>query len=470
MKNKKEEVKSTPNVVGYDIIPASVDTLNAYETLGVKFINNKRDLWYTRSNIDGIQRYFYPDRTIYKLLPGVVSTSIPHESLDMYLDYSPLGNPELFKKCGYRYMMVSAPHMNFLKTPLRNNHLQIFSDSGGFQMKTGVSDFIDPDKLIDFYNYSVDIGIGLDVPMNPLLYPTHLARMAHMSHRLGVYMKSKLKIKLYDLNHGMDIKDRKIFLEVSDKYEPLDGIAIAGASSNARGEYKHAEHLVNGVVSIAYTLTYVKDRYKTAHMLGVTTTFYMFIFSLMTKSGFFPHITSDSSTYAQAGMMNTYLSSYDKKLIVRPTLPKSNIEYRTTCQCPVCVMVGYKHALFICGKATMVHGMYHFAYVKSLVEDLAQQYLDGTIKIKDLIPLVSPSCFSTAHFTNIMKFLDDLFSKGFKIAYKNNQDFIRLMAGGSRRKSLFSSMSVKSKIPAEEESTVNRILSSYESWMDSRGF
>lgn len=457
--------------VGYDIMPAAVDFLHTYETLGVKYHTNPRDKWMTKELKDGIHIYHYPDRTLFRTKPGTNHACIPDVAMDAYMDYSVLSNPKMYSDMGYRYVMISPPHMQFRKAPIRNDHLRLFADSGGFQMRQGVTDFVDPDQLIDFYNASTDIGIGLDVPMHPLLYDKLLARMSHITSKNNAYIKSGLNkdVMLYDLNHGMDLKDRKVFLDVTEQYAPNDGIALAGTSSKARGEYGVAAHIVNGVIGIAYVLARSKKNYRTAHILGTTTPFYMFVFHLMTKSGFFPHITSDSSTYAQAAMMNTQLTSIPgQSVLYRNTLPKGEVLYRSPCSCPVCGMVGYSHHLMVNARANMVHSLYHYAYLNQLTADLADTYLKGAMKLPEIEKIIAPAQFSTRHFNGTMHFLSDMFASGFQKAYKKNAQFIEPILGKTKQASLFGKQRTHDA-PHGDAVRTDAILSSYEKWQKKRG-
>ncbi len=460
----------TKENVGYDLMPAAVDFLTCYETLGVKFESNPKEKWLSRKTLDGIHTFYYPDRTIYRSRPGMTATAISPTEVDRYLDYSVLTNPGLYKSLGYRYVMISPPHMGFKPAPLRNKDLLLFADSGGFQIRQGVTDFIDPDMLIGFYNKSTDIGIGLDVPMHPLLYPKYLARMAHVTSKNNKWIKKGLtkNVALYDLNHGMDINDRKVFLDVTDQYEPNDGIALAGTSSKARGEYGIAAHIVNGILGISYVLSRSKKRYRTAHILGTTTPFYMFAFHLMTKSGFFPHITSDSSTYAQAAMMNTQLTSIPgQSLLYRNTLPKDSILYRSPCQCPICQMVGYSQHLMVNSRANMIHSLYHYSYLNQITEDLAGQWLQGSIKSSELEKIIAPSSFRHQHWKGTMAFVNDVMSMPFKKAYAKNLSFIEAILGRTTQTSLFG-VSKTHKAPHGDEVRTDKILSVYEKWQKDR--
>lgn len=457
---------------GYHLMPAAVDSsFGNFESIGVKYESNPKSKWLTRDTKDGVHVYYYPDRTLYKSRPGSNHACVTDIALDAYLDYSTLTNPELYSNMGYRYAMISPHNMQFRKAPLRNPKLRLFADSGGFQIRQGITDFIDPESLVDFYNASTDIGVGLDVPMHPLLYSKYLERMSHVTSRNNKFIKAHLnnKVSLYDLNHGMNLKDRELFFNVTEQYAANDGIAMGGTSSKARGEYGVAAHLVNGVIGVAYVLARSKGRYRTAHVLGTTTPFYMFVFHLITKSGFFPHITSDSSTYAQASIMNTQLTSIPgQSTLYRNTLPKGDVLYRSPCSCPVCSMVGYSHHLVSNNRSNMVHNMYHYAYLNDLIADLADQWLAGSIPIAALGAIVSPSAFQPRHFHGVLKFLSDMFESNFNKAYRKNENFLAPMLGKHKQTSLFGVVKTATA-PHEDAVRTDKILTVYENWQSERG-
>jgi hypothetical protein len=201
----------------------------------------------------------------------------------------------------------------------------------------------------------------------------------------------------------------------------------------------------------------------------------MFVFHLMTKSGFFPHITSDSSTYAQSAIMNTQMTSVPgQSILYRNTMPKGKVLYRSPCTCPACSMVGYTHHLVVNARANMVHALHHFAYMNGLIEDLADHWLEGTMKPHEIEKIVSPPQFHHKHFRGTMNFLSDLFEMGFAKARKKNEDFIEPMLGRKKQKSLFG-LADKPKLiagelkPWQDAKRNDAILTRYETWLSERG-
>ncbi|QDH83434.1 tRNA guanine transglycosylase [Achromobacter phage Motura] len=468
MKNKKQV--ATVEHVGYDLMPAAVDFFDTFESVGVKYGNNKQSKWWTRDLRDGVHVFYLPDRTLYRGRAGATQSCIASVEVDEFLEYSLLSNPELYSSWGLRYAMISPPHMGFKPAPVRNPHIRLFADSGGFQIRQGVTDFIDPNTLVDFYNKTTDIGIGLDVPMHPLLYPKMLQRMAHVTCMNGEYIKKQLNpgVMLYDLNHGMDLVDRKAFLDVTEKYEPLDGISLAGTSSNARGEYGVSAHIVNGVVGIAYVLARSAKRYRTAHILGTTTPFYMFVFNVMTRGKFFPHITSDSSTYAQAAIMNTHLMGIPGiNMLRRNPMPKTDLS-TLPCSCPICHMTKYTQSYVINNRSNMIHSIWYYVQMMRYTEHLADEFLAGRTKDLEILKVLGPSTFSPVHMKGTMRFLRDLIEHGYNKAYANSKDFIHSMLGKKTTTNLFGGERSAGVLHGDAERT-DRILTSYETYHKKTG-
>lgn len=476
MAKQKQEGNAFPDekLTGYDYMPAAVDFLYTYETLGVKYEKNPPEKVFTRALRDGIHIFYYPDRTMYRLRSGISHVGVLDTPVDEIIEYSPLSAPDMYEKMGYRYMMISPPHMNFIPSPLRNGKVRIVADSGGFQLRMGVMDFIDPEMLIGFYNKTNDFGVGLDVPMNPRLFDTRLQRMANVTARNGVYLKANAapQVKIYDLNHGTTLQQRQNFMDVTNKYDPLDGLAIGGTSSNALGESSVSAHLIRGMVGISYALDRNRDRYHTAHVLGTTTPFYMFFMNAVTQGGFFPHMTSDSSTYAQSGIMNRQVISLPGgQVLLNNQLPKDSIFYQLPCSCPACSMVRYSPHFVINARANMMHALHYYSYMQRVTKELAASWIRGDMSEKTLEPLVIPSSFDHRQFKGFLRFLKDMLNHGFDASYKKNQNFLQSFVPipAATRGHLFSKKTQEDMVPKAEAARTDSIMSNYEKWQDQRG-
>lgn len=97
----------------------------------------------------------------------------------------------------------------------------ICSDSTGFQLRSGQSDWVDPYAIIDFYNRNVDEGMALDIPCSNL--PDEVfdacARVQIMNGK--VFKKYKRKdLRLGTIIHGVGIGQLKRFKQLIDEADP----------------------------------------------------------------------------------------------------------------------------------------------------------------------------------------------------------------------------------------------------------
>jgi queuine/archaeosine tRNA-ribosyltransferase len=461
-------------LTGYDWMGAAVDFLYSYESLGIRYEKNPSEKAFTRAIRDGIHIFYYPDRTIYRMRSGVNHAGIPDVPMDEVMEYSPLSAYDLYANLGLRYMMISPPHMNFTPSPLRNGKVRIIADSGGFQLRRGVMDFIDPQMLINFYNKTNDFGVGLDVPMNPRLFDTRLTRMANVTARNGSFLKANANkaVRIYDLNHGTTLEHRRSYMEVTNKYAPLDGLAIGGTSSNVLGESTVAAHLIRGMVSVCYIIDKTRDRYHTAHILGTTTPFWMFFMNAVTAGGFYPHLTSDSSTWAQSGIMNRQvMSTPGGTVLFNNQLPKDGIFYQNACSCPACNMVRYSPNFVINARANMMHALHYYAYLQRVTRELAEAWIRGDMSEKALEPLVIPSAFDHRQFRGFLRFLKDLLNYGFDKAYAKNSGFLQSFVPipAATRGHLFTKKTQADMVDPKDAARTDSILASYEKWQDEHG-
>src|SRR6185437_2940998 len=116
----------------------------------------------------------------------------------------------MLKRWGFNYMMVTPERLATSDYVRRNGVVGLFSDSGGFQMSKGVTDWIDPAELSEFYRKKIDFGIGLDVPLPRHMQSTDwFIRMSRIQCANNKYIANKLKgsaCELYDVSHGLTLE------------------------------------------------------------------------------------------------------------------------------------------------------------------------------------------------------------------------------------------------------------------------
>lgn len=393
------------------------------------------------------------------------------ESPDVVALPNPMTNPKTYEQKGLRYLMISAPHMGYKSTKARRGDIHVVADSGGFQILMGVTDFVDPDTLVEFYNNTVDIGVGLDVPMPYTLYDSFLTRMARITCMNNTYIRSKIApgIGIYDVAHGQNLEERKLYLQETLKHDHGEGIAMAGTSSLVRGKRSVIEHIVNGILSITYTLDKVRDRYNTAHVLGTTTPLFIFIYNLIVKSGYFKHLTADSSSYIQTSITGVFHQTiYEGKLLFNNQLYKDGIPHKLTCQCPFCLVLGDTEKLNLSGSFVVYHGLFYYIDMVKTVETLTQNYVDGTSDLKEVYRYVGNNNIPFQKFKAIVAMLEDILSIGFNKAYSKHKAFIEsTQTSKVRTKNLFGK-TTKQAVDPELYKRYDAILTSYENFHKER--
>lgn len=265
--------------------------------------------------------------------------------LDEVVSYDFLGNRRSLKDMGYNYVMLNA-----LTTP-RKFHIdydyektedwpETIADSGGFQLRTGVSDFVGPEDTIKAQNNSSSIGISLDVPF-PIFATedvTLLARAAKVQ-RLNNKISDPLKrpsLSRMNVFHGPNLYLIDKYREVVED-ENYDRVSIGGV--RRLGTVPLVLRLMNVILK--------GKKYKHYHALGVSGTERWVALCYLAHKGLAPLITSDSSTYIQCAKNLQY---YDNtklhySLDIRQSSKLVSRYSRLPCSCPVCSIVGSSVAL-----------------------------------------------------------------------------------------------------------------------------
>lgn len=382
---------------------------------------------------------------------------------------NPATNPNSYASKGLRYAMVNATGMNYVGMELRRGDVNIVADSGGFQMLTGVTDFVDPDSLIDYYNKTVDVGVGLDIPMPNTLFPHLLKRMAAITCRNNDYLRSKALpgIGIYDVAHGHSLQERKEYLEVTLEQDHGEGIALAGTSSLVRGERSVVQHHINGILSITYTLDKVRDRYNTAHILGTTTPLYMFMYYLILQSGFYPHLTADSSSYIQSAISGNYHQTLypQSKFLFDNHLPTNNLPHKLTCQCPLCLVYQDTAKFSYASVSAIFHSLYYYLDMVKSVEALADLWVTGQASKEVIYDHLGTSNLPRTHFFKMLGMLEDILERGFQKGVAKNKSYIRSTSSG-RSSGLFGG--AKQQVDKAQLDRFTNIIASYERWHEER--
>jgi hypothetical protein len=206
-------------------------------------------------------------------------------------------------------------------------------DSGGFQLFSGVKDFIDPIELTEYHDVFADSGVGLDLPLSLVNDPILIKAGARMLAANNALMAKTRKAKwaLMNVSHGLTPALRASWQKIA-LAEPMDSLCIAGL----RGSIMDTAVGANPVAIAAHLLVGLLHPadYKHYHLLGLSSVIGMtlaaFIANLHQKV-----VTSDSTTY---------LNGQQFKNFINGTIPPRKDNYgRIKCSCPVCAYIEYEY-------------------------------------------------------------------------------------------------------------------------------
>jgi len=405
---------------------------------------------------------YLPDRTLYNGRGNSSTLGQTAEDLDVILPISPLSNPEMLKRWGFNYMMVTPERLATSDYVRRNGVVGLFSDSGGFQMSKGVTDWIDPDEVSEFYRKKIDFGIGLDVPLPRHMQSTDwFIRMSRIQCANNKYIANKLKgsaCELYDVSHGLTLENRKRYLEdvlehKSAKYLALGGIGQANYDTAIIS-------MVMGVVNLCYVLDRAKGEYERFHVLGTTSPFFFSVYALLTEIGVAPFISADSSTYAQAGLaFHTRGTMYRNDMGCVPAFPLEHrpISYGIPCSCAICSLVGYQHFYRMSSPANCMHTLLQLKKIKDVTCDMAKLLVQGQPVMEQLLKTISSNRAIDPVYRALYRFILDM-DKGFDRAWAKHRDSFRSSMRKEHGGGLFGAAKLHDQQKKAEKCTTEAIM------------
>lgn len=280
-------------------------------------------------------------KTFDRTLHVVYESSKAHRLLDkdFKFDYMvPYQNPaELRGRVGL--VLVNPVHAstNFINV-FRPHGIKIISDSGGFQMLRGVSDFVHPDDVLDFYNRHTDIGMPLDLPMRTAYEAEFFDAASRMMKANDEYMIPRLKPgrTLALVSHGSSLEMRQRRLDHIYRKTPV--LAIAGLNTLTDSDLsRHLQALGNAM----YVISQTRQDVGYYHFLGVTSRFWLIIYAMLVGTGYVKSCGGDSVSHRMAAITGMYKNT----LSYRPTTPlqiekRTHRSVNTSCTCAVCQAVG----------------------------------------------------------------------------------------------------------------------------------
>ena len=327
----------------YHYIPAGY--LRKVYILYVQFKDKITDeLSYSMKYIDGRQVTVLnlPDRYV-TIAPRNVHLNIPYDYSEVLDLRSNTSDAHAFE-----YSLVSAENLidkDVHYLPKRKGH-NIFVDSGGSQLRYGSSVFVNPYEVIQSFNDIGDIGVSLDICPRPsdIPYKGVFKAAAEIQKRNNKIFAENAKDDLLLLNvaQGYSVEQKIEWLERTEN-ERFTGIAFG--SSELDFNLKTLNFI--GLISK------FQDR-EHYHIFGVGNPYHIAVFAYFGK--LVNYLTSDSTTYIQAGRFRRRFNFTREGRFETQVLSKAKVKIRTTnlnvlsCNCAVCRALKYASAFELnCG-------------------------------------------------------------------------------------------------------------------------
>jgi len=308
----------------------------------------------------------------------------------------------------------------------------VLADSGGFQLFSGVKEFIDPLDIVTWYNDNVDWGMVLDVPpiVNDLKYKLRSAEIQARNNE--IMLKNKCdNLELVNVVQGHTFEERIKFLDIVDNPD-INRLAFPGY----RGS------IVSGVADVLRLLTH-KRKFKHYHVLGVyNPTKLLPIIKAANITGNKALVTSDASTAIQGAANKVYhhqqgIYEPAKGLIIGNKGLIPSVNAILPCSCPVCSVIKYINVLGfldtqLISNFLALHNIYELGRYTSMMDELAR-----TVDDKEYYSVVKHQLKGRSPDTLAALDMISLFQKDKSKALNDYSIYFTKTSGGLFSDSLF---------------------------------
>lgn len=288
----------------------------------------------------------------------------------------PISSALFMKSCGITKILANPVEKRYYGASFKHSKIESIVDSGGFQMLSGVTDFVNPDDVIERYNECADVGMPLDLPVRSAYESTYWDSVSRLIKANDEYIEPKLKTaKLALISHGTSLELRKRRLDILDRKAEV--VAIAGLNIQPLPGQ-------DGAINNIQNLMYVVNRYRSTaryfHVLGVTSKYWMFIYALLSESGYVKEIGADSVSHRLSALTGLY-ETVDYKAI---SVPKNQKFWQPIqCGCPVCVTVS-DIRLLNNAVALESHNLWIRVQQTKFAQTLAKAYLEKQVTTSEI--------------------------------------------------------------------------------------
>jgi len=294
----------------------------------------------------------------------------------------PINNAAFVKACGLTKVLANPIHGDYVKSTFEDKGIESIIDSGGFQMLTGATDFVDPNDVVTRYNKLANIGMPIDLPVRFAFEADFFDPVSKMIKANDDFLIERLNpnIHLALISHGTTLEKRKRRLDVLDRKAEV--VAIAGLNIKPQPG-------VDRYLNIVENLMYVIHRYRKTtryfHVLGVTSKFWMFIYALIDALGYVREIGADSVSHR----MGSLIGMVDRSDFTVTDIPKNQLYKQSIpCGCPVCVAIDDVRIL---NSAAILeaHNLWTRAKQTEVLVDLARHYVKNEVTLQEILKVTN---------------------------------------------------------------------------------
>lgn len=256
-----------------------------------------------------------------------------NENFDELIVLDPYVKDSVISKYIEYFLISYWYHKKTLGMYSDNPLIKIIGDSGGFQLRTKQSEYLDPLDVINWANSAIDIQVGLDVPTFGNEFDYFKAHLKVLNKNNEVFFQHKRDdLDILLVIHGYDLKSQRYWIDNVDTSYPFYGLAIGSSYFNS---------VLYGMRVILEALD--SFSYKYNHILGVSSFSVIPMLAWMGK--YFKTLTSDSSSVMrQAGNSCIFVNRPGKTPYAVQLSNKKltrHISRTIPCSCPICTRIRY---------------------------------------------------------------------------------------------------------------------------------